>query len=345
MYGETYGYRSGLNLSMVKHLHGKISNLLQKYPIKKGDIVIDIGCNDATTLKAYPPDLGRYAGFDPSAEKFRHFYPEYIKLVTDFFSETNFKSVFGNEKAKIVTSIAMFYDLEEPIRFVQDIHNILDDEGTWTFEQSYLPTMIEMNAYDTVCHEHLEYYALRQIDYMAKKVGFKIINVELNDVNGGSFSITVAKEKSKHPINEKAILSLMEKEKNDGYGQMEVYQHFKERVEKHRKEFYETLVDLKKQGKKVFGYGASTKGNVVLQYCNITTELMPYIAEVNEDKFGAFTPATKIPIISEAEARKLKPDVFVVLPWHFEKNILEREREFLATGGKLLFPLPEIHFA
>lgn len=344
MYGETYGYRSGLNQSMVNHLTNKISGILKNYPISKGDIVIDIGSNDATTLKAYPSDLGIYAGFDPSGEKFRKFYPPAIRLIPDFFSASLFKNIFGEEKAKIVTSIAMFYDLEEPLKFIRDISDILDDEGTWTFEQSYLPTMIEVNAYDTICHEHLEYYAFRQIAYMMNECGFRVLDVELNDINGGSFSVTVGKKNSRHRSNEYNLNKIIEKETVGGYSDLAVYHRFRERVEKHKTEFRATLSDLKGRGKKVLGYGASTKGNVILQYCQITTDLLPYIAEVNEEKFGAFTPATGIPIISEAEARAMKPDVFVVMPWHFKANIVEREKNFLASGGKLLFPLPEIHF-
>jgi NDP-4-keto-2,6-dideoxyhexose 3-C-methyltransferase len=197
MYGAGYGYQSGINQTMTKHLQSIVADNLQIASVQAGDIVLDIGANDGTLLKAYPHAGLSLLGIDPSAEKFRKFYPDHIKLVADFFTADNFRNVHGNKKAKIITSIAMFYDLESPLNFMRDIHSVLDENGIWVFEQSYLPTMIEMNAYDTVCHEHLEYYGLRQIQWMTQKIGFRILKVELNFINGGSFRIVVTPNNSK----------------------------------------------------------------------------------------------------------------------------------------------------
>lgn len=343
MYGENYGYRSGLNSSMVKHLNDIVTQIKARINFKKGDLVIDIGSNDSTLLKQYGISDCTYAGIDPTSEKFKNYYEPHVKRIPEFFSADTVKKHFGDKKASVITSIAMFYDLENPIDFVKDIHSVLDDNGIWVFEQSYMPLMLEQNAYDTICHEHVEYYALKQIKWMLDKVGFKIIDIEMNDINGGSFKITAAKKTS--PVHTECIDKIKSIEKHeDGLklNTMIPYEKFKKDIEKHKEELTFLLKKLKSEGKKVLGYGASTKGNVILQYCNIDSSILPFMAEVNPDKFGSYTPGTFISIISEEDAKKLNPDYFVVLPWHFKENIIQREKQFIETGGKLLFPLPKI---
>lgn len=343
MYGDTYGYRSGLNQSMVRHLQDKVKRILKTIDVKSGDVVIDIGSNDATLLKAYSNGDIQLYGVDPSAEKFKEFYTDNISLITEFFpSQSLFKKMDG-KKARIITSISMFYDLEEPMKFVEAVHNVLDANGVWIFEQSYMPTMIKTNSYDTVCHEHLEYYCLKQIKWMMDAFGFNIIDIELNSVNGGSFSVMVAKKESTvFKENTQLVHDFLEREKKEGYDELVVYQEFSKKVSQHKEELVSLLTKLKNEGKVVMGYGASTKGNVVLQYCNITSELLSNIAEVNEDKFGSFTPGTLIPIISEIEAKAKNPDYLMILPWHFRENFLLREKAYMERGGMLIFPLPEI---
>ncbi len=342
MYGDNYGYRSGLNASMVKHLQSRVQGARELVELFAGDIVLDIGSNDGTTLSAYGDHGFNLIGMDPSGTKFQQYYPPYVKLIPDFFNAATFTKQFGDRKAKIVTSIAMFYDLDNPTEFMQQVYDCLDDQGVWVFEQSYLPLMVERNAYDTVCHEHVSYYGLRQIKWMTDKVGLKILDVELNDINGGSFCVTVAKATSNHVAKDHVVSSLLEKEHDEGYDDLEVYDHFRERVFQHRDALKALISKLKRAGKDVCGYGASTKGNVVLQFCDITTKELRGIAEVNEEKFGAFTPHNYIPIKSEADIKAGMPDYMIVLPWHFRDNILKREQSYLAAGGNLIFPLPEL---
>ena len=234
----------------------------------------------------------------------------------------------------------MFYDLEFPLKFMEDIYELLDDNGVWVFEQSYMPTMLLMNSYDTVCHEHLEYYRSKQIKWMTDRVGLKILDVKFNKVNGGSFSVMAAKKESSYPEAKSLVDRILKEEEELGLHTLKPYHDFQNRVLEHRKQFQDKIQKLNKQGKKVFGYGASTKGNVVLQYCQLQEKDIPFIAEVNPDKFGSYTPGTLIPIISEEQAKAMKPDYFVVLPWHFRDNIIAREKMFLKQKGKLLFPLP-----
>ena len=342
LYGPTYGYRSGLNKSMVEHLRAKAAHLQKIRPLQPGDVVLDIGCNDGTSLGFYPADVTR-AGFDPSAEKFRKFYAPGVQLVVDFFSGKTFQQRFGSKKAKIISSIAMFYDLPSPPAFVEQVRDVLAPDGVWHLEQSYLPLMLKVNAYDTICHEHLEYYALKQIKWLTDKFGLKILDVQLNDINGGSFAVTVAHKNSAFPEATAVIEKFLREEKELGLDGSVVFEQFKQRVHKHREELPAKLAEIQRGGKLALGYGASTKGNVVLQFCNITPKLLPAILEVNADKFGCHTPGTKIPIISETEGHARNPDFLMVMPWHFKANVMQREAAYLKRGGKLLFPLPEIH--
>lgn len=342
MYGEHYGYRSGLNSSMVAHLGAIAASAKRSVDLRPGDIVLDIGSNDGTLLRALDEPGLKLFGMDPTGAKFRRFYPSHVHLISDFFSADGFSREAGNKSVKLITSIAMFYDLAAPLDFMREIHRLLDDTGIWIFEQSYLPMMIETTSYDTICHEHLSYYALRQIRWMTDKVGFNIINLEFNEINGGSFIVTVAKRDGKQAASQPMIDSVLESERQLGLGGDAIYDEFRARVHRHREQLRRVLARFAENRKTIFGYGASTKGNVLLQFCELTRDHLPFIAEVNPDKFGSLTPGTLIPIISESEARAMNPDCFMVLPWHFRNNIIEREAAFLERGKTLLFPLPRL---
>lgn len=337
MYGSNYGYRSSLNASMVKHLHNKIDKILSLDLLKKGDLIIDIGSNDATSLKRYPQGDFRLVGIDPTGIKFSEYYPPEIKLIPEFFSADAVKKGTGGAKAKVITSFSMFYDLEDPVGFSREIEGALDDDGIWIFEQSYLPAMLETNSFDTICHEHIDFYSLRQIHIILKAADLKVIDVEFNDVNGGSFSVTAAKITSTHQPNLKSIQVIDSKEKALGLEDSNAYKAFFDRVKSAQSEFMTFLIEAKERGDTVSGLGASTKGNVLLQYYGITQDLIKEIGEVNGDKFGCYTPGTLIPLIDEQSVLDSNPDYLVVLPWHFRKFFLSLPS---LKGRKLVFPLP-----
>ena len=341
MYGDNYGYRSGLNASMVRHLSQKVRFLEKLACPTDHDTIIDIGSNDATTLKAYSVK-SKKVGIDPTGKKFSEFYTDDLILLPDFFSAKLFQDALPNDKAKIITSIAMFYDLEDPNKFVEDIESVLADDGIWHFEQSYMPSMLRTNSYDTICHEHLEFYSFKVVMNILERASLRIVDVQMNAINGGSFAVTACKKNAKYVSNTPVIQWMLKQEDDMGLDTPKPYRDFEEKVFRHRKNLKELIEALVNDGKKIFGYGASTKGNVLLQFCGLSRAEIPYIAEVNEEKFGCFTPGTNISIISEAEARAMKPDYFLVLPWHFKNSILEREKDYLANGGKFIFPLPEI---
>lgn len=341
MYGDNYGYRSGLNASMVEHLSRKAERLEVIGGARAGDLVLDIGSNDATFLKSYKTEGLKRLGMDPTGAKFRSYYPDHVDLVADFFTEKGFWTS-ADKKARIVTSISMFYDLEDPAAFVRDVASVLADDGLWHFEQSYMPTMLRMNSYDTVCHEHIEYYSLSVIHNLLRDAGLKIVDLEFNGINGGSIAVTAAHADSKIAGNQVLVDWQLEQEKRWGLHTPAPYLAFAERVTRHREDLVRLVRDLTRAGYKVAGYGASTKGNVTLQYCGFTPEDIFAIAEVNEEKFGKFTPGTHIPILSETETAAMKPDFYLLLPWHFRDGILKRELENRKAGVKFIIPFPEI---
>jgi NDP-4-keto-2,6-dideoxyhexose 3-C-methyltransferase len=233
----------------------------------------------------------------------------------------------------------MFYDLEDPIGFAKQVADVLDPEGIWVFEQSYMPLMLERNAYDTICHEHLEYYGLYQVVWIAEQAGLKIVDVELNDVNGGSFSVVAAHRSSRRDDSAGTVARILAAEEAAGLSGLAPYRAFSGRAEDSRRSLQAFVAAARREGKRVCGLGASTKGNVVLQYCGFTSVDIEAIGEVNPEKYGALTPGSWIPIEDEKKVLASAPDYLLVLPWHFRDFFL-RNRAY--SGRKLVFPLPRL---
>ena len=338
MYGTNYGYRSGINQSMVNHLHGKVQRILGLADLSGNPVVLDIGSNDGTTLRAYSTIRCDLVGIDPTAGKFRRYYPDNVTVVPEFFSAATYMKAAQGRKARIVTSFSMFYDLEDPLAFMRDVVEILENNGLWVFEQSYMPLMLERNSYDTVCHEHLEYYALAQVKWMSDRAGLRIVDVEFNETNGGSFSVAAAKISSSY-AEFPGLQKLLNKESKAGLDGPEPYRAFAARAAASREDLRAFFSRTKASGQRVAGLGASTKGNVLLQYCGLSGRELYAIGEVNEDKFGCFTPGSLIPIRPEQELFADEPDFFLVLPWHFREFFL---RKYKPTKAALVFPLPKL---
>jgi NDP-4-keto-2,6-dideoxyhexose 3-C-methyltransferase len=339
LYEYEYGYRSGISNTMREHLKNYHLEILSKISFTDGDMVVDIGSNDSTLLQYYSPALKRI-GVDPTGKQFLQYYGD-VELVPTYFTYDNFTNVHGKRKAKVVTSISMFYDLPDPVQFANDIFEILEQDGIWTCEQSYMPTMIETNSLDTICHEHLEYYALTQVKNIADRAGFKIIDVKFNDCNGGSFRVYFAKRDSTvYEENVDLIHSILQKELDMGILSDDIYKTFMENCDREINRLRDFVGHIKNNGKTMYIYGASTKGNCLLQYANLGESDMKYAVERNPKKVGKMTN-TGIEIISEETMRESPPDYLLVLPWHFRKEIVERESAFLNQGGQLVFPFPK----
>lgn len=340
LYEYEYGYRSGLNHTMQEHLK-QYNNYVQSYiKLKEGDYVLDIGSNDSTFLKNYNPSIHR-VGIDPTGKQFAHYYDN-IQLIPTYFTKNNITNILPDIRFKIVTSISMFYDLPDPVQFAKDIYDILDNDGIWSLEQSYILTMIKRKSIDTICHEHIEYYAVLQIKEIMDRAGFKIINITENECNGGSFRITVCKKESKKFIEATSLIhKYLENEKLYQLSNPSTYKQFIKDCDYEIQKLKHLIHAIHNSGKKIYIYGASTKGNCLLQYAQIGPEYIPYAVERNPQKVGKMT-STFIEIISEETMRENPPDYLLVLPWHFKDEILKRESHFLEQGGQFVFPLPSL---
>lgn len=318
MYGDTYGYRSGLNAGMVKHLKQVAARV--EANLCPMDVMVDIGSNDGTLLGHISPIFDRI-GVDPTTHKFLKFHPHNIKAVNDFFPSPLLDLHLKGRKAKVITSIAMFYDLEDPVGFVREVANTLSDDGVWLMECAYWPRLMEIGAFDGICHEHLEYYGLQQLAYIARRGGVVLTEYEFTPTNGGSVLCTFRKH------GQEATLP------NESWTRdLSSYITFKKYIDEQRRLLVNLVLAKREKGLVVAGYGASTKGNVLLHYYRLNHTDLSFIVDVNEDKWGRVTPGTNIPIVKEGEA-----DAYVVLPWHFRDNILARERDKV-----LIFPLPRV---
>ncbi len=340
LFRHHYGYRSGINATMTRHL-AEIAQLASRLcDLQAGDVILDIGSNDATLLKSYAVPGLRRIGLDPTIELFREHYPADVAASPEYFSATGFMAQSGTARAKVITSIAMFYDLPDPHAFVADIARVLDDRGVWIFEQSYLPTMLTSQSVDTICHEHLEYYCLSQIVDLLSRHGLRVFDATLNDANGGSVRVCACHAGASFPTASR-VQDMLDHERKGGYLTMKPYATFRNTAFAVRDRLRNFIDEETKRGRTVYAYGASTKGNSLLQFCRLTSQSIIAAADRNPAKWGRRTPATGIPILSEDEVRRRKPDYFLVLPWHFRAEFLAREQEFLAAGGRFLFPLPQ----
>ena len=338
---SSYWYRSGTNQTMRDHLSGMATSA-RELVRKKSGAALDIGCNDGTLLKNYPKNWRR-VGIDPSdiAQEISGG----IEVIQDVFPSAELLRRHARLKFDVITSIAMFYDLEQPTEFVRQIQRWLAPDGVWIVEMSYMPSMLEMNSYDTICHEHLEYYSLSVIENILRRAELKVFRAELNPINGGSIRCYVTHAgSSAHRAEEWAagVKKLRRLEFDLELDTDKPYKSFQDRINLHRDELVALLRRLKREGKRIHIYGASTKGNTILQWCNLDSRIIDCAAERNPDKFGAFTLGTEIPIISEADSRALKPDYYLVLPWHFKAEFMAREQAMLEQGTGFIFPLPTI---
>ena len=343
LYGETYGYESHLNSSMTKHLKSKARTLEATYLSEiRSPIIVDIASNDGTLLSGYINSDSKLIGIDPLIDHVSDHYPKKSIKISDFFSKENFFSK-SSEKANLVTSLSVLYDLDDPRQFASDIFEILDNEGIWHFEQSYLPTMVETLSYDTICHEHLLYFSLRNIQNLLTFAGFQIIDVSLNSINGGSIAVTAIKSDSK--VEQSPFVSyLLNQESFNGFDTDEALLAFAKEAKSHKKSLKMLIEDYKENGYKVVGLGASTKGNVLLQWLGLDKTYIEYIGDINPKKFNAQCPGSGIPIIEESKIFDAADQrtIALVLPWHFRDGIVTNSERYLSKGGKLLFPLPQI---
>jgi hypothetical protein len=341
MYSD-YWYSSGINQTMRDALADITTKVFNYVEILNGDIAVDIGCNDGTLLKSYKNKNLKLVGFDP-AKNF-NIEDEKFTRINEYFNKESFIAVMQTRKAKIITSIAMFYDLEDPINFTKDIYDILSNDGIWVLQMADLPNMLKNNMFDNICHEHTTYYSIASIDYLLKKCNMKLIDIEMNTINGSSYRFYIRKKDGPCATIEanNRLMTARINEFNMALDTSDPYIKFKENIERNKHDLLFFINQEINKGKKIFIYGASTKGNVLLQYCEINESLIQYAADRNPRKWGTRTLGSNIKIISEEEARSMNPDYFLVLPYHFLDEMVLREKEFIERGGKFIVPIPTI---
>jgi len=343
LYGKDYGYRSGINKTMTEHLSSISKKMSKLTNLKKNDLVLDIASNDATLLNSYKKKDIITVGVDPILKKYKKFYKNIDFKIPSLFSQ---KIIYKNkiyEKFKIITACAVFYDMHDPNKFLKEISNLIDPKlGIFYLEFQDLLSVIKYNLFDTICHEHIEYYSLNVVKKMLKQNNLKLINAQKNNINGGSLSLIISHSKGRFNVNNTNINKLVKEENKYNLNNKKTFFKFYKKVNHIKKNLNELISNLLKKGNKIHGYGASTKGNVLLQYFELTKKHIPYIADRNPDKNNLFTPGTKIKIINEKKSRSMAPDYYLVLPWHFKNEILKREKSIRRRGTKFIFPLPKL---
>ena len=341
LYSKDYGYRSGINNTMSNHLLKIVRKINTLVELKKNDVVLDIASNDGTLLNSYKNKKIKKFGIDPTIIKFNKYYLDIDYKIANFFNKKLYFSK-TKTKAKVITAISVFYDLPDPNKFLYDIKNILHKDGIFLIEQSDLYLMLKHNSVDTICHEHLEYYSVHVIKNLIKKHGLKIFYHEYNEINGGSSRFYIChNDNKKFKCFNFFLKKIIKREKKYGMFNNLAFKKFQIRIKKIGINLKKKLQFFKNNKKLVHGYGASTKGNVTLQYFNIGNYL-EYIADRNLEKCNLYTPGSNIKIISEKESRLMSPDYYFVLPWHFKNEILKREKNIIRKGTRFIFPFPKV---
>jgi 2-polyprenyl-3-methyl-5-hydroxy-6-metoxy-1,4-benzoquinol methylase len=325
---------------MLNHVNNVVKNLSKKTQLKKNDLVLDIASNDGSLLKFYKKNIITF-GIDPILQKYIKEYEKINYKIADFFSASKITH-FTKKKFKIITALSVFYDAADPNKFIKDVKKLLSRDGIFLLEFADLASIVKNKMFDTICHEHLEYYSTKVILNLCKENNLRIFDIKKNDINGASKQYFICHAGSKYKNNLKLINSILNFEKKLKLSDEKTYKHFIANINKSKNKLYNFLKKEKKLGKKIHGYGASTKGNVLLQYYKIDNKMVDFVAERNKNKFNLYTPGTDIKIISEVLSRFYKPDYYLVLPWHFKSEILAREKEIRKKGTKFIFPLPEL---
>lgn len=340
LYTERYGYKSGINQTMKNELKEIVSKTQKKIKRSKEKVIaVDIGANDGTFLSNYKKNVFK-VGIEPIAKLAQECARHADIVINDYFNLGAYISKLNNKKAHIITAISCFYDMEDPNTFLSDTKKMLHQDGILVIQQNYLVGMLKYNAFDNIVHEHLEYYSLLSLEHLLHRHDFEVFDVELSDVNGGSFR-TYISHKHRKTI-ESSVDRIREYEKKLHLDKKLIYQQFAKRVKENKKKIYLLIKKLLKENKNIYVYGASTRGNTLLQYFNLDNSFIKAAIERNPEKWGKKIASVGIPIISENQARKEKPDYMFVLPWFFKDEFLSREKKYLQSGGHFIFPLPKV---
>ena len=341
LYNPDYGYRTGINKTMTNHMNNIKKMLSHKSKLISGDHVLDIASNDATLLNFYNKNIVK-VGIDPLVNKYIKYYKKIDYKISDFFSSSKILKKKIKNKFKIITALSVFYDVKDPNQFLKDVNKLLSEDGIFLLEHADLLSILKLKMFDTICHEHLYYYSTKVIIDIVLKHNLRVFDLKRNNINGGSTQYFICKKNSKYKTNYKIINKTLNEEQKFRLESKKTFLSFFKKINNIKSKTIKYLDSIILKNKKIHGYGASTKGNVLLQYFNINEKYIKFIADRNPKKHNHYTPGTKIKIISENKSRKLSPDYYFVLPWHFKEEILKRENKIRTKGCKFIFPLPNL---
>ncbi len=336
-----YPYLSATNSSMKLLLEDIAKSSLKHIELTKDDTILDIGGNDGTLLSNLTKTKASMLTIDPAKNIKQEFSYKKFKYVNDYFSKKTYDNS-TDKKSKLIFSIAMFYHLSNPVEFSKDVEKCLDENGIWIIQMAYLPSMLKTNMYDNIVHEHAGYYSLNTMKWIMERVGLEIFDCELNDVYGGSFRIFIKKKNNKSIRVNKRVAKILSDEEKIGIYKLSTYRNFMKSISKTKADLLTLLTKLKKSNKSIWVYGASTKGNTILQFCGIDTKFITAAADSNPFKFNKIMIGSEIPIFDEEKMRKSKPDYLLSLPYSFTYAFVERERKLIKSGTKFIVPLPRV---
>ena len=340
LYDKNYGYRTGINATMTNHVEMVVNEAVKLVKLKREDAVLDIASNDGTLLSFYKKYIFR-VGCDPLVKKYKEYYKDINFGIADFFNFDVIKKKGIDKKFKIITALSMFYDLPDPNKFLKDVKKVLHKDGVFILEHADLLSIIKNCQFDTICHEHLEYYSSKITAELMKTHKLRIFDIKLNKINGGSKRYFICHDDAKYKYNNK-VDKILKEEIKFKLDKVKTFINFFKLINSQKSKLIKLIKTIKDSKKSIHGLGASTKGNVLLQYFNISNKQIKYIADRNPQKYNTYTPGTKIRIISEKLSRKIKPDFYLVLPWHFKTEILKRETLIRRNGTRFIFPLPKM---
>jgi len=338
---ELYPFSSSTNSSMPAILKNVVDTVLPLVKLKNNDVILDIGGNDGTLLSFLKKKKVELLTIDPAKNIKQIFKSPHYRYINNFFTKKVFESE-TDKKAKIIFSIAMFYHLSSPIKFSEEVKSVLADDGVWVIQMAYLPAMLRTNMYDNIVHEHAGYYTAHNIEWIMEKAGLEVFDVMLNEVYGGSFRIFVKQKNNKNLKKTQRLKKILLDETKIGVKNVQTYRSFMKRIEKTKKDLLKVLKEIKLQNKTIWIYGASTKGNTILQYCGVSNIDIIAAADSNPFKFGKYIIGADIPIKDESKMRKAKPEYLLALPYSFVDGFIKRESELIKSGTKFIVPLPKV---
>ena len=335
-----YLYLSSMSKTVVEHAKELAYKLIKLKNLSQNSFVVEIGSNDGYLLQFFVKEKIPSLGIEPAKNVAEISRKKGIDTIEDFFSVELAEKLSERKKADLIIANNVFAHIPDIDGTVRGIEKLLKDDGIFVAEFPYVRDMIEKNEFDTIYHEHVYYFSLSALDMIFSRRGLLLFDVERLPIHGGSLRIFVGRK----GVFEKSqkLLSMLEEEEKAGMKAISFYSDFKDRVEKIKEELFNFLFDLKKKGRKVAGYGASAKATILLNFCEITDDMVSFVADKNPLKRGRFIPGVGIPVRSPDMIKEFKPDFVLLLIWNIKDEVMYDYRWYIEDGGRFIIPIPSL---